>query len=342
MFHRSTRSAMLAPPSAVRRFPLLLLALAALWLGVACSDDDETSPESTAASSAAATTSATASTGVGSATAVQFPLTVTDSGGTEVTIEAPPARIISLSPGATEILFAIGAGGQVVAADRFSDYPAETEGLPKLEYSNPDPEAALDHDPELVVMAGRQAEPVQQFRDLGMTVLFVDSAESLDEVYENITMLGQITGHDAEAAAVVAGMRERIDAVVAQIDDIETGPTVFYEISADLYTTGPDTFIGSIIALLKGQNIAEGATSPFPQLTAEAVIEANPEVIMLSDAEFGENAETVAARPGWADVAAVVDGRIYPIDPDLMDRPGPRLADAVEVLARALYPERFP
>jgi len=314
----------------------LLLAVLALWLGVACSDDDGDSPEATASAAASATAAASDS------PAAVFPLTVADSEGTEITLATAPMRIISLSPGATEILFAIGAGAQVAAADRFSDYPAETAALPKLEYSNPDPEAALANDPELVIMTSRQQEQVQQFRDLGMTVLYLDSAESLDAVYENIQLLGRVTGHAAEAEAVIAEMRTRIDAVVAKVADVEQGPTVFYEITADLYTTSPDTFIGSIIALIKGVNIAEGATSPFPQLSAEAVIEANPEVVMLSDAEFGENAETVAARPGWSDVSAVVNGRIYPIDPDLMDRPGPRLADAVEVLAAALYPERFP
>ncbi len=270
-----------------------------------------------------------------------FPRTVVDSSDTAVAIEAPPQRIISYSPGATEILFAIGAGSRVVATDRFSNYPAETSNLPKLEYSSPDPEAALAHEPDLLLFATRQRDQVQQFRDLGMTLLFIEEADSIEGVFDDILLFGELSGNERQAESLVASMRERIEAVTQAIADVERGPRVFYEITADLYTASPDTFIGSMLSLLKAQNVAAGAESPFPQLSAEAVIEADPEVVLLSDAGFGESLETVAARPGWGDISAVVNERVHAIDADIVDRPGPRIADGIEAMARLLYPDRF-
>ncbi len=117
---------------------------------------------------------------------------------------------------------------------------------------------------------------------------------------------------------------------------------VFYELSEDLYTAAPATFIGGMLELLGARNVAAGAVSPFPQLTSEAVIASDPEVILLADAEFGASAESVASRPGWSGITAVIDGRVHPVDPDLGNRPGPRIALAIEEMARLLYPDRFP
>ena len=300
---------------------LLLLGLAALT--ASCGDGGESEP-------------AAASDGDGG-----FPRTVVDSSGTAVVIEAPPQRIISYSPGATEILFAIDAGSRVVATDRFSNYPPETSTLPKLEYSSPDPEAALAQEPDLVLFATRQRDQVQQFRDLGMALLFIEEADSIEGVFDNILLFGELSGNERQAESLVASMRSRIEAVTRTIDDVEQGPRVFYEITADLYTASPDTFIGSMLSLLKAQNVAAGAQSPFPQLSAEAVIEADPQLVLLSDAAFGESLETVAARPGWGDISAVVNERVHPIDANIVDRPGPRIADGIEAMARLLYPNRF-
>ena len=136
-------------------------------------------------------------------------------------------------------------------------------------------------------------------------------------------------------------MRARIEAVTAELADFERGPRVFFELDATLFTVGSDTFVGDLLTLLKASNIAEGATSPFPQLTAEAVIEANPEVVLLADGEFGESLETACARPGWSAIAACETGRVHAIDPDLTNRPGPRVVEGLEQIARLLYPDRF-
>ena len=312
----------------LRRFRMLRLTavpllIAVLAIAVACDDD-------------------TAGDGDDAAAGSGFPRVLQDADGVDVRFEAPPQRIISLSPGATEILFAIGAGDRVVATDEFSDFPAAAAALPKLTYTQPNPEAALAQEPDLVLMATQQAEQIPQFRDLGLPAFFLREPESVEGVYAQILLLGELTGQRTEAEALVADMRSRIEAVVAKLSDIDDGPRVFFELSADLYTVGPATFVGGMLELLHAKNIAAGAASAFPQLSTEALIDADPEVVLLADAEFeGGRPEDVAARPGWAGVSAVVNGRLYPIDPDLTNRPGPRIAEGIELLARALYPERF-
>jgi iron complex transport system substrate-binding protein len=297
---------------------LILLGLAAF--AVACTDEDVPS------AAVAPTTDAPA-----------FPLTVRDSAGTEVRLERMPERIISLSPGTTEILYAIGAGDRIAATDRFSNFPAEANATPKIEYTNPNPEAALAFRPDLVIMATRQQQQIAQFRNLGMTVFYAREPENLDGVYEHIAMFGQLTGHTADAVRVVADMRREIDAVTASIADVQQGPRAFYELDPTLFTAAPNTFIGSMLTLLKARNIAQGATVQFPQLTTEAVLAANPEVIFLA---HPGTAESIGQRPGWSGVTAVTTRRIYSIDPDLVNRPGPRLAQGIRALGQALYPDR--
>ncbi|HJN92741.1 MAG TPA: ABC transporter substrate-binding protein, partial [Dehalococcoidia bacterium] len=260
---------------------------------------------------------------------------------TAVIFDAPPDRIISYSPGATEILFAIGAGDRVVATDTFSNFPEAVATLPKLEYTGPNPEPALGLEPSVVIMATQQEQQIAQFRDLGMRVLFVREADSLEGVLQNVLDLGTLTGRAEEATALVDSLQARIDAVAETLADIATGPVVFYELDASLYSASPDTFIGGVLSQLKARNVAAGASSPFPQLTAEAVIAADPEVVLLGDAPYGESLESVAARPGWAGVSAVVEGRVFGVDPDVMNRPGPRIVDGLETLAALLYPELF-
>lgn len=272
-----------------------------------------------------------------SSAAPAFPLVVRDSGGAAVRLERAPERIISLSPGATEVLYAIGAGDRVVATDAFSNYPSAAEATPKIAYSNPNPEATLAFRPDLVIMVTRQQQQVEQFRGLGMTVYFAREPENLDGVYTQITTFGQITGQAVEAERVISEMRREIDAVITSMAGVQQGPRVFYELDPTLFTVAPNTFIGAMLTMLKARNVAEGATVPFPQLTAEAVLAANPEVVFLAHPAAPE---TVGQRPGWSGVAAVVNRRVYSIDPDTTSRPGPRLAQAIGALAQALYPDR--
>ena len=344
----------------LRLRPLLIaFALLAAFTVVACTgDDDEAASTATPAPPPAATATPAPAVATATATPAQatpsptptseptpppaFPVTVEDSSGTEVTIDAAPQRIISYSPGATEIVFAVGAGDRVVAADEFSYYPPETADLPKLAYASPDPERALAFAPDLVIMATHQREQIEQFRGLGMTVMFIDSGDSLDGLFETIERLGRTTGNREQAAELVASMRARIDAVTAAIESVEEGPRTFFELTADLYTVGPETFVGNVLTLAKARNVAAGASSPFPQLTAEAIIDADPEVVLLADGAWGESLETVCARPGWDVTSACINERVHPVDGDLTSRPGPRVVEGLEEIARLLYPDLFP
>ncbi|MBI4497757.1 MAG: ABC transporter substrate-binding protein [Chloroflexi bacterium] len=271
-----------------------------------------------------------------------FPLTVTGDDGRTLALERPPQRIVSLSPGHTETLFALGAGDLLVGVDDFSDYPPAAQRLPRVGYSNVDLERTVALSPDLVLVVTRQQRIIPELERLGLPNLFLSEAQNLDGILDRVHRLGEMTGRQAEAEALVAQMRQRIDAVTARLEGV-AGPTVFYELSPQLHTIAPETFIGDMLARLKAKNVAAGAASPFPQLSQEQIVAGNPEVVLLGDVEAGESPATVAARPGWQDVRAVRTGRILPIpNRDIVHRPGPRVVEGLEMLARALYPERFP
>ena len=302
---------------------------------IAACGDDAADPTATPTEAAPAATASV------EATLPAFPLTVRDSTGASIVIEARPERIVSHSPAVTEILFAIGAGAQVVAVDDFSDYPQEAVALQQVRYSDPDPEQAVALEPDLIIFGGRQQGSVEAFRALGLPVFLTEEAATLEAVLDDIMLIGRISGHVAEAEVLVAELRGRINAIAAKVADVTEGPTVFFELSDGLYTVAPESFIGGMLTLLKARNVAEGATTAFPQLTGEVVVERNPEVILLADAEFGASLESLRERPGWATIAAVQSGRVVPVDPDVTNRPGPRIVDGLELIAKALYPDRF-
>jgi iron complex transport system substrate-binding protein len=305
---------------------LLALLLTALLLGTACNDDDPAVPLEEA----------------GEAT---FPMSFRDSGGFTVEVKAPPQRIVSLSASMTETLFAIGVGSKVVGVDRFSDYPEAARPLATLEYSRPAPEPVLALAPDLVIMSGRQAGQVDQFRAVGLSVAFLEEPATLDGVYANIRLIGRITNHASAANDIASDMQARAENVVKQVTALEgrltaaeRNPSVFWELTPDGFTAGTDSFIGSLIKLVHGRNVAEGATTAFPQLSTEAIIAADPQVIILTDAIGGESPATVRARPGWGMINAVRNNRVHPVDANVFSRPGPRIIDAMEQLAKFLYP----
>jgi iron complex transport system substrate-binding protein len=305
----------------------LLAAVLVAALLAACGGDD-------------AEPAAVATAPAGASAASAFPVSVTDSSGTQLTFSAAPKRIISYSPGATEVLFAIGAGSQVVATDKFSDYPKETAALPKLEYSKPAPEPAVALTPDLVIMATNQQGQMPQFRALGMKVLFLKEPADIAGVLEQIRTLSKVTGRAADGEALASGLQKRIDAVAARVAKAPAGPKVFYELSPDGFTVGPESFLGALLKLAKAANVAEKATDAFPKLGPEVVIAANPDVIILADggSSGGQSLETVKARPGWATLNAVKNGRVHAVDPNVFNRPGPRIVDALEELVKLCYP----
>ena len=307
-------------------FLALLLALAA-----ACGDDGD---DGGAPPSPTPTVAATA--------AAQYPLTLTDGMGRSVTLSTAPQRIASLSPAATEILFAVGAADQVAAVDMFSDYPPEAKTREQIDAFQPSVEAIAGARPDLVLVFYDPGNLVEGLTNANLMVFFLETPTSVEGVLEQIRTLGKATGHPQEAENLVESMQQGISAVQGQLANVEQGPRVFHEVDNQLYTVAPNSFVGNLYTILKAQNIAAGTEQAFPQLSQEAIIEADPEVIILGDAAGGESAQTVKARPGWGSISAVKNDRIYVVDPDIVSRPGPRLVDALETLAQLLYPERFP
>lgn len=306
-----------------RRTVVALPALAALVLALAaCGDSAESDDEGAAASSSAA----------------DFPVTLTADNG-EITIEEQPDAIVSLSPTATETLFAIGAGDQVEAVDDNSNYPADAP-ITDLSAFTPNAEAIVAYEPDLVVLSDDQNGIVDSLEALDVPVLLLGAAEDLDDAYAQMELLGEATGHADEAADAATDVRDRIQAAVDSVPADAAGQKVFHELGPELYSADSSTFIGSIYGLLGLENIADGAPDPsggYPQLSAEYVVEQAPDVIVLADTKCcGQTAATVAARPAFGAVPAVVEGRVVEADDDVASRWGPRIADFTETVAEAL------
>jgi iron complex transport system substrate-binding protein len=276
------------------------------------------------------------------------PISLTDGLGRTVSLAGPAQRVVSMAPSNTEILFAIGAGDQVVGADELSDYPAEADALPSVggslgQYSL---EQIVALEPDLVLASGiNTPEQVKSLEDLDQTVFYLGNPVTLEEMYTNLETVAKLTGRESEAAALIDSLKVRVATVDAKIAGVSDRPSVFYEIDASdpnkPYTAGPGTFIDLLITRAGGVNVAASTDSPYPQLGLEQLVVSNPAIILLGDSAYGVTAESVAARPGWDALAAVKDGKIFPFDDNLMSRPGPRLVDGLEALAKLLHPELF-
>ena len=274
----------------------------------------------------------------GAAAPTQFPVTITTPSG-KVTVASKPRRIVSLSPTATESLFAIGAGPQVVAVDDQSDYP---KAAPKTTLSGftPNVEAIASYRPDLVIIAFDTKGLAAALRGLGIKVVHHDGAKTLAGAYQQIRQLGLVTGNAERATRVVLTMKTRINRIVRSSRTGSQGLSVFHELDPLLFTVTSNTFIGRVYAALGLENIAdaaEGAGSGYPQLSAEYVVASNPDLIVLADSVCcGQKASTVAARPGWDRVAAVRTGSIVRVDDSIASRWGPRLVDFFRAMSSAL------
>lgn len=275
--------------------------------------------------------------------AAAFPVTLTDDGGSEVTLEAEPQRIISLTPSHTEILFALGLGDRVAGVTTFCDYPEEAKTKEQVgSFADIDLEKVVGLNPDLVLATSLHAQEIAPaLRERGITVMVLE-ATNVETTLEEIAIIGQATGHAQEAEALVADIQAHLDEIAAKVSQVSERPRVFWELDPSLYTAGKDSFSDGLITLAGGDNVGTLLPGEWPQFNLEAMIEADPELIVLADHGFGETAETVKARPGWGDISAVKDGRIIEVeDINLISRPGPRVAEAVEYLARQFYPELF-
>jgi len=274
---------------------------------------------------------------------------VVDSLGATYTLEGPAQRIISLAPSTTEILFAIGAGDQVVGREDFTNYPEEALALPSIggTWGDLNTEAMLALEPDLVLATPlTTAEQVASMTDVGLNVFLMPNPTSMEEMYDLLRTAAMITGHEVETETLIEGLIGRVDAVTALVGGAETTPVVFYELDgtsdpAAPWTTGPGTFIDTLITMAGGQNVAADLEGEWVQISVEELIARDPEILLLGDAIWGVTVESVAERAGWDVIGAVTDGAVYPFNDDLASRPGPRLVDGLEEMAKLIHPELF-
>lgn len=282
----------------------------------------------------ATTTTVAPTTTTTEAPVAEFPVTVAG-----VVIPAEPAAIISLSPSATEMLFAVGAGSQVVAVDSFSNYPEEAP-VTDLSGFRPNLEAIAAYGPDLVVMSGNPDEIVSGLEALGIPVLVHEAALDLEDAYQQMRQVGAATGHAAEADALVASLQEEIAQLLDRYAASDLGLTFYHEISDTFFSATSGTFIGAVYAMFGLENIADAADPDgvgYPQLSAEYILESDPDIIFYGCAIWcGTTAESITERPGWSELQAVSNGHLFEIDDDLSSRWGPRLIEFARLIGETL------
>jgi iron complex transport system substrate-binding protein len=271
--------------------------------------------------------------------ALEFPVNVEADNGS-VTIDELPEAIISLSSTATEMLFAIGAGAQVVAVDDQSNHPAEAP-MTDLSGITANLEAILSYEPDLVVIQFDPGGLIAGLEIVGVPVLVYGAALSIEDVYRQMDALGVATGNIAGAEATNADVMAGLDDAVTASGDLGENVTYYHEIDSLLYTATSSTFFGEIYALFGMENIADpadvdGSSFGYPQLSSEFVVSEDPNIIFLGNVLYGESAETISQRPGWNVMTAVQNGDIAELDSDVASRWGPRIVDFAESIADAL------
>jgi iron complex transport system substrate-binding protein len=269
------------------------------------------------------------------------PITATDDSGHQVTLAKPAARVVSLAPANTEIAFAIGAGGKLVAGTSYDDYPAAAKALPKIgDFQSPSVEKIVSFQPDLVLATGGiQSGLRAKLENLGIKV-FVVNPSTLDATCADMTALGRLLGVSGKATTVVAAMKQRAAAIEQKVAGLSK-PTVFVEIySKPLMTAGTGTFIDNLVTLAGGTNIGDAAGSGYPSFSSEVLFKDNPDVYVATTGSKASPVQ-IAKRSGYSGLKAVKDGRVYVIDDNLLVRPGPRLVDGLEQLAQMIHPEVF-
>jgi iron complex transport system substrate-binding protein len=312
----------------MRRYSLLLLLALA---GAACGSDGTTT--TIASSDSTTTTVAETSTSVDTG----FPVSVQAVNGA-VEIASMPDAIVSLSPSATENLFAIGAGDQVVAVDDQSNYPEEAP-VTALSGFTPNLESILSYEPDLVVVTYDPGDLIAGLKAVGVPTLLLPSATSVDDAFVEIETLGIATGHVGEAAEVVLTMQTELDGVVAEFGDHLSGVTIYHEVDNTLYSVSSSSYVGELYSRLGLVNIADEADPDgfgYPQLSPEYIVSEDPDVILLADASYGESIDSLRARPGWAAMTAVQSEAVIEVDPDLASRWTPRSVDFLREVAEAI------
>ena len=276
------------------------------------------------------------------ARARRAPITVTDDHGATITLAAPAHRIIALAPNVTEILFALGLGRDVVGVSSYSTYPPAAAKLPVVfSYTALKLEQILSLKPDLIVAAAIVPQSaLTKLRSLHLTVLMTDPHD-IGGILHDIRLVGTAAGVSGAATALVSHLQGRINRVESVVRRARTHPRVFYEIDNTGYTAGHGSFVDALIGLAGGVNVAGTIMNPYPQLSKEKLLSLNPQIIFLGDSNYGVTPASVAKRPGWSAISAVKLHHVYAFNDDLASRPGPRIVDGLETLAREIHPELF-
>jgi iron complex transport system substrate-binding protein len=280
---------------------------------------------------------------------MQAPIAITDGLGRTITLSSPAQRVVSLAPSNTEIMFAIGAGSQLVGRDAFSDYPAEAQQVTDIGggFGELDSEVIVSLQPDLVLASDlTPPEQIQLLEELGITVFSLPNPTDFDGLYAIILTVATLSAHEAEGQALVESLKARVAAVETKIASVQDRPLVYYELDGTdpnaPWTPGPGTFISMLISKAGGENLGNMLQSEWAQISIETLIEQDPQIILLGNAHWGGiTPEGVAARSGWDILTAVQNDQIFPFDDNLVSRPGPRLVDGLEDMATFLHPELF-
>jgi len=276
---------------------------------------------------------------------VAAPGAITDDQGREVYLESIPQRIVSHVPSITETLFALDLGDKIVGVSDHCNYPEEATNKPKVGgYFTPSIERIVALDPDLVLTDGHVAD-IAQLEGLGIPFIVLQPKD-IDGLISNIELLGNITGSQQKASELVGDMKERIDAVVAMVEDAPR-PTVFYVYDATdstkPWTAGPGSFVDALISLAGGENVAAQAQGPWIQFSMEELVNSDPEIILV-DSMHGTaviSPEEIKRIAAWQGITAVKEDRIGLVDGDLVNRPGPRIVQGLEAMAKIIHPELF-
>lgn len=276
-----------------------------------------------------------------------FPVTFTDDAGREITIEKEPETIVSIQTSNTEIAFALGLGDKIIGVSDYCNYPAETENITKVGGQDINVELVLSLLPDIALVTDYhyKAHPtvLKQFEEAGIQTIVVGSATSFEDVYENIEMIGLATGTKDKALEIIADMKKRHEAIKEKAKAIADKKRVWVEVSPepDIFTTGKNTFMHEMLESIQAINVA-GDQVGWVKMNEEEIVKLNPDVIITTYGYYIENPkEQVLARDGWQAVPAVKNGEVYDVDSDTVTRPGPRLIEGVETLAKLIYPEIF-
>ena len=285
----------------------------------------------------------------GAAATQPGPITLTDGLGRTVTLEKPAQKIVSLAASNTELLYAVGAGEQIVGRDNYSDYPPEALDLPAigdlLAGINMEQIAALK--PDLVIASELNTpDQVKSLETIGLKVYYLANPDDFPGLYANVETVAKLSGHETQGAVLATQLKERVDSIQKTLANVESKPKVFYELDATTpaqpYTAGAGTFISYLIGQAGGQNVGDSMQSEWAQISQEELIIQNPDIILLGDATYGGvTPEQVASRPGWDGIKAVSEQKVMVFDDNLVSRPGPRMVDGLEQMAKLLHPELF-